>query len=418
MISVNEVDEYKSDEVFKFNKKYNAFDDDLLICNYKVYIDDKNKIKRDKKFFDFSLQYFNAFVHLYCFCNEYRNKNSVVDNLGFTMLYFGRHSLELIVKAIVIKNVKGGLAKCIKCKHSLELLFSYLNGQFSEEIFNEMKQYFKDIDLFDKKSDLFRYPFNVDFLKIYRNTCFNVIEMSLKLMYYYNVLHKEYLGVDYSEFDLEDIEYLSEIKENNEGFIITTGSGFGNCYLWQFHEIDCHRQIEGYMLVANILWYSIKNNIGYNIELPLMYSLRHLIEMSMKNIILRVNPLLQKEIENNTQSDLCVSLIKEHQLSGILLDNVNSIMKTLINEGDWPVEEYEEIKRLIQLIDDKDKNDDFFRYPISKDGTHYNYSDINLEAYCDIAYRCFSLINNSVDAVEVLNDILDEIYTDIAWYYK
>lgn len=411
MILYDKVNSCNTSKIFNFEKKYVTINDDYDTSKYKFdFVVNKNK-KWDS-FFIFSKQYFKASIELYNFCCEYSNINSVIDELSIPLLYFTRHSIELIMKAFIIKNVQNGLNKIIECKHSLLQLIECYKGKVDNELFEEMKKYFDLIDFFDQKSDLFRYPFNNEFLQLYRNCYFDVLNMTLKMMYYYNCLYKLYSGENYCHFDDDDLRKIEEVKNKYSGFVILNNHGFGNCYLWQLYDIDAYKQIEGYILASNILWHLIKENKTTDIELPLMYSLRHLIELNMKNIILKVCPLIRDEINQESNSKLYIGFMRDHELSRRLLKNTNLVMEKLINIGNWDNELYQRFKNCISYISSFDSDDDYCRYPINKGGTCNNYEKINMQAFCEIFYYCYNLIYSSEFALEELNDIAYEMYNE------
>lgn len=411
MVLYDKVNSCETDKIFKFTKQYENIMDDYESSNYKFNLSVCLK-KRDEDFCTFSKQYFKAAIELYIFCNKFRNINSVIDELSLPLLYFTRHSIELVLKAFIIKYVRNGFNKIIQCKHSLLELIECCKDIIDNEFYDEARKYFDLIDFFDQKSDLFRYPFNSEFLQLYRNCYFDVLNMTLKMMYYYNYLYKLYSGENYKDFDDDDLKILEDIKNKYNGFIILNNHGFGNCYLWQFYDFDAYKQIEGYILASNILWYLIKENNVTDIELPLMYSLRHLIELNMKNIILKVCPLIRDEINRDTNSNLYTGFMRDHELSRRLLKNTNLVMEKLICIGNWDNELYERFKRCIFYIDSFDRDDDYFRYPINKGGACHNYDKINMEAICEIFYFCYNLIYSSEFALEELNDITYEMFNE------
>ena len=154
-----------------------------------------------------------------------------------------------------------------------------------------------------------------------------------------------------------------------------------------------------------------------DIELPLMYSLRHLIELNMKNIILKVCPLIRDEINQDSNSKLYIGFMRNHKLSDRLLKNTNLVMNKLIDIGDWDNEQYERFKRCVSYIDSFDSDDDYCRYPIDKGGACHNYENINMEAFCEIFYYCYDLIYSSEFALESLNDIAYEMLEDMKYSY-
>lgn len=416
MILYDNVNFCKTSEIFKFDKQYEEITDDYQLSKYKLNLV-VNPTKKDAAFYEFSKQYFKAVVELYSFCNNFSHIDSVIDELALPLLYFSRHSIELILKAFILKNVQNGFNKIIQCKHSLSELIESCKEKIDSDFFEEAKEYFDLIDIFDQKSDLFRYPFNSEFLKLYRNCYFDVLNMTLKMMYYYNYLHRLYDDKSYIDFDDAELKILEDAKNKYKGFIILKNHGYGNCYLWQLYDLDAYKQIEGYILASNILWYLIKENKMADIELPLMYSLRHLIELNMKNIILKVCPLIRDEINQDSNSKLYIGFMREHKLSDRLLKNTNLVMDKLIDIGDWDNEQYERFKRCVSYIDSFDSDDDYCRYPIDKGGACHNYENINMEAFCEIFYYCYDLIYSSEFALESLNDIAYEMLEDMKYSY-
>ena len=132
----------------------------------------------------------------------------------------------------------------------------------------------------------------------------------------------------------------------------------------------------------------------------------------MKNIILKVCPLIRDEINRDTNSNLYTGFMRDHELSRRLLKNTNLVMEKLICIGNWENELYERFKRCIFYIDSFDRDDDYFRYPINKGGACHKYDKINMEAICEIFYFCYNLIYSSEFALEELNDITYEMFNE------
>ena len=139
MILYDKVNSCKTRKIFQFTKKYEKIIDDYQSSSYKFNLA-VNPRKKDEAFCAFSKQYFKASIELYNFCNEYSNINSVIDELSLPLLYFTRHSIELIMKAFILKYVQNGFNKIIECKHSLSELIECCKGKVGNVFFDEMKK--------------------------------------------------------------------------------------------------------------------------------------------------------------------------------------------------------------------------------------------------------------------------------------
>ncbi len=105
------------------------------------------------------------------------DNNIKLDMWFLTGLFLVRHSIELGLKSLICRccNKKSDIQEIfINCCHDLSLLFqSYNNNENNEYLTKKEKEwletYLNSLEEIDSKSDVFRFPFEDEFLSKYRN---------------------------------------------------------------------------------------------------------------------------------------------------------------------------------------------------------------------------------------------------------
>lgn len=340
-------------------------------------------------------------MYIYIFLN-YKELDNVSDQISIPMLYYLRHSIELLLKAFLIKQL--GIDDALKImtaeKHCLGKLIKHLRGHKLKS-YNKIKKILYEADVFDSESDLFRYPFKEAFLSKYRNKFLNTEKMSCILIYCYNLIHKCITASEITD-DKKELEIFKNHFENTNSYIIEANHGYGNCFLWQAKEIDPFIQVEGFSDAIRILWYYKSKRQEEDIELPLMYSLRHANELACKSLVQVVCSAYRSNINSTSSIQLKDGFIPGHDFKRIL-KKTNVVINDLVNKANSIGILNDIFQANINMLRKLDKDGDYFRYPISKGGTPYEY-DIDIKKFTKKFYSTFDFLHDCYCYVEDIND--------------
>lgn len=170
-------------------------------------------------------------------------------------MYLFRQGIELGIKALIwdVISSKNIIQQTfLDCKHDLYMLFEAYETETSTGLLPEeydwIKEYLKSQEEVDAKSDLFRFPFEDDFLATYRNVFLDVINMVNSMLQAYGVIQK-CLKIP----EGERIDRFDDLRSSD--FLQFAHHGLGNCYLWESITGDgFHKQVMGYGKVAEFLF--------------------------------------------------------------------------------------------------------------------------------------------------------------------
>ena len=372
----------------------------------------------DNALYEYSKQYYNAAKLIADMIVEQSRRQEVTDQCPIGMLYFLRHSVELMLKAIIFKQTKSRASQLFSdCKHELTKLKNNINFQTLDKAeLAKMTSYFSEIDTIDPAGDLFRYPFNEDFLRTYHNRFFDIYDMFGLYSLYFKDLNYEYTGKPYEILDLETIKQMNDIREKRGNlFIIEATHGMGYFMIWEpNYDYPSYNQIEGYGKIGKYLYnHMLNDQNAMDICVPLMFTYRHLVEISMKNFIYhildhfrdKIESLAQKNGDSNFKSFR--SYMRCHEIHKKLLDNVEASLRYLATEFNWPQERINTYRLQIEEIKMCDKNSEKFGYPIDKSCSFFEYPTIYVDSFCKLCEQCAEIPDNCSYAFEDMKD----------WYY-
>ena len=373
--------------------------------------------------YNYSMQYFNAAYLIFDMIAKKQVRHDVTDQCTIGMLFFLRHSVELMLKAIIYKQ-KGSNAIIVfnDCKHELsklqdEISFSTL-CDFEVDC---MKSYFNQIDAIDSMGDLFRYPFDEAFLEKYYQKFFDFYAMFKIYALYYECLHFEYTEKKNEILDPNCIEETKRIRDdNNNQFIIEAPHGIGYFMIWEMDsDYPSYNQLEGYSKIGKYLYnYATTNTEGLEIYVPLMFTYLHLLEISMKDFCYNIHDHFKDEIENLEQKTgkesfkLYRDYMKSHLLHKKILDNVDAALKYLANEFNWTQDKINDYSQQITVIKDCDPKSEKFRYPINKSCQLFDYPVIYVDLFCKLCEQCFEITDNCSYVFDDMKEWYLEIVSD------
>ena len=315
------------------------------------------------------------FICAYKVCKEIVDSghNNVKSDMWFLpSVYMFRQSFELGIKALICRTINSNneiQSIFVKCKHDLYELFKIYKT--SEEAYLDKKElkwldkYLFDLENIDEKSDLFRFPFNDEFLSKYKNRFLDVSKMGNNLVQCYSLI-KKCLNKG------KNLINRNFNENQTPKFFEFANHGIGNCYLWESNfEDNFHKNVVGYSSVAEFLFFECED-INNEVKVyPIIFLMRNLIELSLKRMFYRT-------IEHGVDKNKFYTKRKSHLIYKELWKNVRPVLEYYINEkgadtGIINIVE-EELKELSKI----DKNGDMFRYPTSY-SLEYKFNNIKVE---------------------------------------
>jgi hypothetical protein len=296
--------------------------------------------------------------------------NLLVDSNTLPVIYLFRHSLELLLKSILIKykNKNDCIVIFETHKHDLKTLFEEVNKitPMSKNDFDWISHYFDNINLFDSKSDLFRYPFPEDFLNQYRNQFLDLNSIFNCLYNTFSLIHDFYYKDKCSKSSLKDISDKLQNISPDATFFIKANSGIGNCYLWQRSDMDSFKQIEGYKSVGEVLHNAYIESKDICFIPPMIFMFRNLIELLLKDIGLSLLPEIINNINTMYKINITTDYLKSHELDKGLWRKYKYVFEYYAHVEKWNTKEITILEKYIKSIDKADRNGDKFRYPTNK----------------------------------------------------
>lgn len=372
------------------------------ICSHSNVIHWKGKYSDD--LYDLSCYYFKfAYDVVDNIINNY-DDNIKCDMWFLPAAFMFRQSMELLMKALLAKKIKKNFHGLLtEYKHDLEGMFKcYTNISKDWEITMQERRwlcdYLHNLEIVDKMSTLFRYPFKDEFLNQYNNDFLDICDMGNAFLNAYTILKKEYTGI-------EDKDIIEINTSMNTSFLIFANHGIGNCQIYEFPWGDgFHKQIIGYRDVSEFIW---KSDHTSDIKLfPMMFLLRNAIELALKR-------LLFVKVEQRVDDKKVRKTKNSHDLKELW-------------EAVYPMLEYyskgrnEDLKCLrlaekyILELYYIDKKGDAFKYPFNYN-LQYRFNDLELDI--DNIYKWLTGIFNFLDSCSyMLDDVADyeaEIYSSI-----
>ena len=200
--------------------------------------------------------------------------------------------------------------------------------------YNWIKKYLLSLEEVDAKSDLFRFPFEDDFLSVYRDEFLDVVDMANSMLQAYGIIQK-CLQIPESE----RIDRFDPARSTD--FLQFASHGFGNCSLWESISGDgFHKQVLGHSLATEFLFY--------------------------------------KTIEHGVPRNIFLSKRRSHLLYKELWKNVRPMIEYYAKAQGQDLEIIDIVESQIQELGNIDKNGDIFRYPTSY-SLEYRFDNINID---------------------------------------
>ena len=282
--------------------------------------------------------------------------NNVKSDMWFLAgIFLLRQSIELGLKALICRICNN--KKCIqeifeRCCHDLSMLFKNYYDVGNEEFLDDvekkwLKEYLYSLEEVDSKSDMFRFPFEDEFLSKYRDMFLDNVDVANNLLQAFGLVYK---CVQKGEIlEVFDSNFKSE-------FFVFASHGIGNCYLWQrVSDEGFHVKITGYNAVIDYI-YNNQNILPQVKIYPLMFMFRNTIELCLKR-------LFYSRVEKGVTLKVFNSKRRSHLINKDLWKNVKPVIERYARVSDSDLEMIEIVGNALCTIDQIDKNGDMFRYP-------------------------------------------------------
>ena len=129
--------------------------------------EEENKIKTNldysQEYMKFANSYYKTGIYLVKDILHNRNSPRILDTIFPIALFLMRQGIELLCKALILEKIptEDALLLFKKNQHDLYNLwraYQNLNLNIREETSKKLSEYFENINVFDKNSDLWRYP--------------------------------------------------------------------------------------------------------------------------------------------------------------------------------------------------------------------------------------------------------------------
>ncbi len=346
--------------------------------------------------------------------------NNVKSDMWFlTGIFLLRHSLELGLKSLLCRVLpqKRDIQDSFEdCCHDVSMLFKkYIDTGRERFLTKEetewLKIYLKSLEEVDKKSDMFRFPFENDFLSKYRDKFLDNVDVANNLLQAFALVKKCMEKGIISEED----EFDQNLKPE---FFVFASHGFGNCFLWQkISDKGFHVKITGYTEVIDYI-YKIQQ-ISNKVKLyPLIFMFRNTIELCLKRLFYsRVNDGVPLKVFNSKR--------KSHYIKKDLWKNVKPVIVKYANDSGEDLVMIDIVEKLLDEIDSIDKNGDNFRYPTSYsleyriDNKELDLSNVYtyLKAIINFLEGCNSMLDAIADyESEMEAEYESEMRANMDWY--
>ena len=242
-----------------------------------------------------------------------------------TGIFLVRHSIELGLKALLCRVLprKRDIEDAFEaCCHDVSMLFHKytdvrLENYLTEEEEDWLIRYLDSLEEVDKKSDMFRFPFEDEFLSKYRDKFLDNVDVANNMLQGYALVKK---CIERGIVTEED-EFDGKLKPE---FFVFASHGIGNCYLWQrISDEGFHVKVAGYSEVIDYI-YQNQNITNEDKLYPLIFMFRNTIELCLKR-------LFYSRVDNGVPLKVFNSKRKSHLIKKDLWKNVKPVIKKYAN---------------------------------------------------------------------------------------
>lgn len=338
---------------------------------------------------------------------ESGHNNVKSDMWFFTGIFLMRQSMELGLKALICRVIsrKNEIQKEFEeCCHDLSMLFLGYSEKGENYLSPAEKQwlidYLASIEEVDEKSDMFRFPFEDEFLSQYRNKFLNNVSVANNMVQAYYLIKK---CINCGTYDFQfEVEWPPE-------FLILASHGIGNCYLWEpVSDHGFHTKITGYVQAADFIFSNCeKIPLGERLY-PLLFLLRNAIELCLKR-------LFYASVDNGVPRHVFFSKRRSHLLKKDLWKNVRPMIQHYASESDADLKVIDIVETQILELDFLDKNGDCFRYPTSY-SLEYRWNSRKIDV--KNVYEYMRAVINFLEGCDSMLDVISDYESEMRSYYS
>lgn len=343
-----------------FNQKWVRPNLDLyhIDASSKCIITFSNSGKLDKDFYKYACDFYEAAEYIIHYLGEDAARKHDIAKLDlwyFPMVYLYRHSLELLLKAIIFqtvtdKNDRIDIVEAIR--HNLLQAFQKIieiknltiDGNANAQW---LKDFLSDISQLDSESDMFRYPFGNQFKILFER------QTNISLKATHDNMNKAYSIVK----ELFSTGMFSEqIYEAYEPKLIIEGGHYYQQSVvgYKYSQYSFYPYFSSYNEVGDFLKKTIIAENKSNLFMPTCYLYRNAIELCLKKMIAE---------DSHIDNDKALKIIrkKKHSVQGLWNSIVEEVKKHV--NGSDKDSTLEDLEQYIQTFHNLDNRSDLFRYP-------------------------------------------------------
>jgi len=338
-----------------------------------------------------------------------RGNIAQLDLWYFSLVYLYRQSLELLLKANILRFEKDANLRSVILKnvsHDVKAAFDELIKLSGLDISDNknaewLSSFLADITRLDKDSDMFRYPFGNKMQVLFERQTHVYLPAA-----YYNMNRAfELLDEFYKKDIICDKKYPPEVIY--EPKLIIEGG------IYNFQSVVGYKYSEGkyfpyntsYQECGEFLDKTIKETGKTNLFMPMCYLYRNAVELGLKKIIMESSKL-------DKATALKAIRRKQHSLVG-LWNKIADELRSYAYDGD-PIIDY--VEQYIHSFHEFDISSDIFRYPCNKEMKVYflNETRLDIENVSD----CFVELIHFLDGADCMLLQEREWESEMEAYYR
>lgn len=277
-----------------------------------------------------------------------RNLNFTCDSVFPAGVYMLRHAVELALKDVVCASSSNQqICECFqKDKHDVEALFKRCKPTLTSFLDSSSIEWFADFvhsaERLDSRANLFRYPLSLKAGRAFGDEFIDIIETSKTLVSAYEIISLVFRGS----------KYTAPIHGISAKYLSTAGCGIGNCMLCRSTTSAKHYSAaEGFSAAAKILYEG--SSMSWRKKcFPLLFLLRHAIELELKHLTCARNTI-------GAKSDYGHRFKK-------LWSIPEGILRQRATDSNWDLSPLNIVNNQLLELGKLDKDGFLFRYPVSK----------------------------------------------------
>lgn len=363
----------------------------------------KNSGSLEMDFFVYANNFFRAGEEVINYLLSDASENCDIKKLDlwyYSMIFLYRHSIELLLKAIIFQEVKDLnkiKASIGEIRHDLYKAFKKIIELKKLDLdldnienLNWLKKFLKNISNIDKESDMFRYPFDMNKNVLFSNQT-HISLLATKKNFcsaFKNICSIYYTG-----------KILNENINTVPKMIAEGGSYYQQSVVGYKHrQKSFYPYYTSYIEVGNFLKDCIIKLKKECLFIPMCYLYRNAIELSLKRLI--VEDIVEDDIKK-------YKILKKKKHSILALWNSIKDELKKYDNGTQALLEISYTAEYIKKIHDYDLNSDKFRYPCNNKIESYFLEETKFDI--NNVTSCFQELCDYLDAVDTMINVVKDI---------